>query len=242
MTERDPLWEDTTVNVLTHPVCAEPSTTPSTLEQIIASMRENVRQPDGDPDEAVIWSWRVDEWADALAALRPSEGPETAEIKAIPEYREGLYRRGFKAGFNKAVAVGRGGNGVSLDTLIKVEQYGIEKGMRDSAALPAGPETTTALRRHRFDCPECGKGIAVDEDGCCRTCGEDAQPVTTPAAGPETGDRERLRLADDIVSQVVARYKDLPVPSGGSVTVYADAEMVHAVLVRQAAPAASEGD
>jgi hypothetical protein len=32
-------------------------------------------------------------------------------------------------------------------------------------------------RANRFDCPECGCGIAVDEDGCCRSCGADATPV-----------------------------------------------------------------
>ena len=26
----------------------------------------------------------------------------------------------------------------------------------------------------RYDCAECGKAIAVDEDGCCWTCGRDA--------------------------------------------------------------------
>ena len=30
------------------------------------------------------------------------------------------------------------------------------------------------MRLNRFDCPTCGQGIAVDEDGCCRTCGHDA--------------------------------------------------------------------
>lgn len=29
----------------------------------------------------------------------------------------------------------------------------------------------------RFDCAECGQGIAVDEDGCCRSCGADAVVV-----------------------------------------------------------------
>lgn len=31
-------------------------------------------------------------------------------------------------------------------------------------------------KHHRFDCRECGAGIAVDEDGCCTTCGADAEP------------------------------------------------------------------
>ena len=27
--------------------------------------------------------------------------------------------------------------------------------------------------RERFDCPECGKGVKADEDGCCASCGRD---------------------------------------------------------------------
>lgn len=30
---------------------------------------------------------------------------------------------------------------------------------------------------NRFDCAECGQGIAVDEDGCCRACGADATVI-----------------------------------------------------------------
>ena len=32
------------------------------------------------------------------------------------------------------------------------------------------------LPASRFDCSTCGHGIAVDEDGCCATCGADAEP------------------------------------------------------------------
>lgn len=34
-----------------------------------------------------------------------------------------------------------------------------------------------AAARNRFDCTTCGRGVGVDEDGCCRTCGRDARPV-----------------------------------------------------------------
>ena len=27
---------------------------------------------------------------------------------------------------------------------------------------------------HPWFCPDCGPGVAIDEDGCCATCGEDA--------------------------------------------------------------------
>jgi hypothetical protein len=30
----------------------------------------------------------------------------------------------------------------------------------------------------RFDCPECGTEVGVDEDGCCVTCGRDATAVS----------------------------------------------------------------
>lgn len=40
-----------------------------------------------------------------------------------------------------------------------------------------GVSPSPAERPNRFDCAECGRGIAVDEDGCCRSCGADATPV-----------------------------------------------------------------
>lgn len=36
-------------------------------------------------------------------------------------------------------------------------------------------------RKNRFDCTTCGQGIAVDEDGCCRSCGADATVVQEPS-------------------------------------------------------------
>jgi len=49
-------------------------------------------------------------------------------------------------------------------------------------------QTAMALPPNRFDCPECGPAIAVDEDGCCRTCGADAKPIVAAlrTAGEET--------------------------------------------------------
>jgi hypothetical protein len=50
--------------------------------------------------------------------------------------------------------------------------------IRASQAAPAAPTTETrTLRPNRFDCHECGQGIPVDEDGCCRSCGGDAVEV-----------------------------------------------------------------
>jgi hypothetical protein len=57
---------------------------------------------------------------------------------------------------------------------------GHKPGCMFATALPPPVEP----RRHRFDCPECGKGVAVDEDGCCRTCGHEATPVHAPPAEP----------------------------------------------------------
>ncbi len=42
--------------------------------------------------------------------------------------------------------------------------------------LAASASSSTA-RPNRFDCSTCGPAIAVDEDGCCRTCGRDAKTV-----------------------------------------------------------------
>jgi len=53
-------------------------------------------------------------------------------------------------------------------------------------AEPERPETPK--RRHRFDCAACGQGIAVDEDGCCRMCGHDAQVIgAEPERRPQEG-------------------------------------------------------
>lgn len=45
------------------------------------------------------------------------------------------------------------------------------KGPRATPAAPVTPADRV------FNCPECGPGVYVDEDGCCTTCGRDA-PVT----------------------------------------------------------------
>lgn len=49
---------------------------------------------------------------------------------------------------------------------------------------------------NRFDCLTCGQGIAVDEDGCCRTCGADATVVgPAPACEPR---RQNEETKDDL--------------------------------------------
>jgi len=58
-----------------------------------------------------------------------------------------------------------------------VEQLAVVLARRapERPAVPRGPETTSRpLRPNRFDCPDCGQEVGVDEDGCCRTCGVDA--------------------------------------------------------------------
>jgi len=45
-----------------------------------------------------------------------------------------------------------------------------------AAAVRDGRQSETTAA-NRFDCPECGRAIGVDEDGCCRTCGQDAVAV-----------------------------------------------------------------
>ena len=38
-------------------------------------------------------------------------------------------------------------------------------------------QAISRLLECRFDCLECGHGVSVDEDGCCVSCGEDAQVI-----------------------------------------------------------------
>jgi len=42
---------------------------------------------------------------------------------------------------------------------------------------PPGPAVYRKARLNRFDCRTCGPEVAVDEDGCCRTCGRDAVAI-----------------------------------------------------------------
>jgi hypothetical protein len=53
------------------------------------------------------------------------------------------------------------------------------------------------LRPSRFDCPACGPGIAVDEDGCCATCGADAV-IRSPGDELWIGARVRPVAADPV--------------------------------------------
>jgi hypothetical protein len=46
--------------------------------------------------------------------------------------------------------------------------------LRDHAAAQ---RRESPLPANRFDCPTCGQGIGVDDDGCCRTCGAEATVV-----------------------------------------------------------------
>lgn len=88
---------------------------------------------------------------EALQRLRNAESrlrvalraPQPQEENQMSEYREGLYRRGFKAGFEKAITLGRASRNVSLDTLIKVEQHGIDEGLRRAAIQ--SPDGSAAL-------------------------------------------------------------------------------------------------
>ena len=44
---------------------------------------------------------------------------------------------------------------------------------------------TPSVPLNRFDCPVCGKGVVVDEDGCCKMCGADARVVLLGAVQPQ---------------------------------------------------------
>lgn len=68
------------------------------------------------------------------------------------------------------------------------EEFGAEL-IAEVARLRAALSPSSSPRSNRFDCPHCGRGIAVDEDGCCRTCGNDAT-VVSPSSSPSSK-RER---------------------------------------------------
>jgi hypothetical protein len=45
-------------------------------------------------------------------------------------------------------------------------------------ALPPAPDAKDApAKPNRFDCQNCGQGIAVDDEACCRSYGADATPI-----------------------------------------------------------------
>lgn len=55
----------------------------------------------------------------------------------------------------------------------------LHKAEQETGDLRAENERLKAerLRPCRFDCVDCGRGVAVDEDGCCVTCGHDTDRV-----------------------------------------------------------------
>jgi len=64
---------------------------------------------------------------------------------------------------------------------------------------------TTSKRppKDRFDCLECGLGIASDEDGCCACCGrsviivQDDVPLYPP---PDTFDEDQISAIGDLLN------------------------------------------
>lgn len=48
-------------------------------------------------------------------------------------------------------------------------------GWKASSALAT--QTYEQTRPRSFSCPTCGPRVAVDDDGCCRTCGADTTVV-----------------------------------------------------------------
>jgi hypothetical protein len=45
----------------------------------------------------------------------------------------------------------------------------------------------TSPDANRWHCPDCGTGVAADEDGCCATCGRDCTPVAVAVESPDAG-------------------------------------------------------
>jgi rRNA maturation endonuclease Nob1 len=58
---------------------------------------------------------------------------------------------------------------------LAIQHGAIEIGMRDLAVKIRAKREKAKM--NRFDCANCGQGIGVDEDGCCRTCGADGTVV-----------------------------------------------------------------
>lgn len=54
---------------------------------------------------------------------------------------------------------------------------------------------TPSLPVNRFDCANCGPRVAVDEYGCCRTCGKDAAVMPSPAR-TEPQEPNKATIAD----------------------------------------------
>lgn len=63
-----------------------------------------------------------------------------------------------------------------------------------SALAAATPPPAKSSSRYRFDCQECGQGVAADEDGCCRMCGADAEMVTGQPAPPPAEEAPRCEM------------------------------------------------
>lgn len=63
----------------------------------------------------------------------------------------------------------------TIEAATQVLRQQLEQVTQDRDALRA---TQPAIKPNRFDCPACKSyGVAVDEDGCCRSCGADAVEI-----------------------------------------------------------------
>lgn len=69
-------------------------------------------------------------------------------------------------------------------------------------------ERLASPKPDRFDCPECGPCVGVDEDGCCTTCGADA--VVVLAGIPEQNLAERPPAKVDLVKarHAIDKFRD----------------------------------
>ncbi len=245
------LRTDGICNLCHRPLAAspqEPSATPSTLERLIGDVRE-LR---GEATQGVVLvgvSILVSLEA-ALAALRPSEGPETGRPPAIERLIDEM----------RTIAMVAGQCSVEgpQDTKSAMAAAEAERASRWAdalAALPAGPET----RRQQVRLREVNTGdvryILIDDGLHAPRCfvpegvyEAEVDSWVSQLAGPETGDRERLRiLARQLQSakhwEWVNGFQngDFGSADGHSVEDYDTCPHWACVLVRQAAPAASEG-
>lgn len=67
---------------------------------------------------------------------------------------------------------------------------------------PAGVEPVV---RHGYACAECGLGVAVDEDGCCRMCGSDTEERRVVPPERRSTDAD----AGEVIAGLVSRLGDV---------------------------------
>ncbi len=277
----------------------EPSATPSTLEQVIAEMRTialvagqaSVEGPqDGKSLMAAAESARASRWANALAALRPSEGPRLNihQVDLPADAARGLRDNLWALYASEGPETGRPPELVDLpspvhsfDAMVWAESFVAHVTQRPTIATDEGTMLgwfASALMRgfdeahrrrdvevrefigflsaeipelHHVEVPRLADAyktfLMLQDPDCPEARAYYARTSAALPAGLETGDRERLRalatpqVQDNHDYALFGSENVGPVPGGdGHSGEYDTCPHPDCVLVRQAAPAASE--